>query len=195
MHGISLKALLLGVVLTATLAFTGCGLQVRSITLVEAIEVPSKETLGDDADPEWIAYLAGQDYEINEALCDLDMLQETLAARLPNFIAERIVVRSARVVSLEFAAQEGNFASINEMSAVVSIDDDRYMFSSGYQSDGFGSNVRLRPRPRLNLADAINDPDISCVYTYMRIAGTLPEEELSFDVVLNFRLRLGFSLF
>ena len=57
MRGVSLKSVLVSGVVFAALMLTGCGLQVREITLLENIEVPTLETLGEDADPGWIEYL------------------------------------------------------------------------------------------------------------------------------------------
>jgi len=193
MYGISLRTALLCVVLTAALSFTGCGLQVRSITLVKGIEVPTQATIKDESDPGWIEYLNGQDYELNEQFCDLDKFQEELEKALPEFLAKRVRVRSVRVVTLEFTAEEGNFDSIKELDSILSVNDNHYSFYSGIREDGMGTSVKLRPKPRLNLADAVNDA--ACVNTYLRIAGTLPEEALRFNIVLNYRLRLGFSLF
>lgn len=193
MHGVSLKTVLVSGVMMAALMLTGCGLQVRSVTLLENVEVPTLAALGEDADPGWVEYLEGQDYEITEEFCDLNQVQEELTNLLPAFIANRIAVRSVRVVALEFEAQEGNFSSINELDTVLTVDEEYYSFYSGVRPEGLGNSVKLRPKPGLNLADAINDNE--CVKTYVRISGKLPEEALRFNVVLRYRLRLGFSLF
>jgi hypothetical protein len=193
MHGVSLKTLLVSGVMMAALMLTGCGLQVRSVTLIENFEVPSLETLGEDADPGWVEYLRTQEYEITEELCDLNQVQEELTDRLPAFLANRLTVRSVRVVALEFEAQEGNFNSINELDTVLTVDEEYYSFYTGVRPEGLGNNVKLRPKPNLNLADAINNNE--CVKTYVRISGELPEEALRFNVVLRYRLRLGFNLF
>ncbi len=195
MHGLSLKTIVVSVGIVFALMSSGCGLWVRNITVVEDFEIPTLATLGEDADPGWIEYLAGQDYEVNRQLCDLDVFQEELAARLPGFLAERIWVRSLRVVSLRFVAQEGDFTSIDTLDSVITVDGEHYIFASGVRPGGLGRGITIRPRPRLNLADAINDDRISCINTYFRIEGELPEDPLIFDVVLNYRLRIGFRLF
>ena len=183
----------MSVVIVSALALTGCGLQVRSVTLLENVEVPTLEALGTDADPEWIAYLEGQDYEMSEEFCDLNKVQEELEDLLPAFLAKRIKVRSVVVASIEFKAQEGNFNSIDELDTVLTVNGEHYSFYSGIRPEGLGEGVTLKPDSLLDLADAINNRE--CIDTYMRIGGGLPENTLKFNVTLNYRLRLGFSLF
>ena len=193
MHGISLRTVVMSVVVLSALVLTGCGLQVRNVTLLESVEVPTLEALGADADPGWVAYLAGQDYELTEEFCGLAEVQEEVKNIFPAFLAKHITVRSVQVTSLEFVAQEGNFNSINALDTVLTVDDEYYSFSTGPRPEGLGAGVKLNPNPPLNLADAINGDE--CIKTYMRISGKLPQNVLKFNVVLNYRLRLGFSLF
>lgn len=183
----------MSVVVLSALALTGCGLQVREVTLLENVEVPTLEALGADADPGWVAYLEGQDYELAEEFCDLNKVQEELTNSLPAFLAKRIKVRSVKVASLEFVAQEGNFNSINELDTVLTVDGEYYRFGTGVRPDGLGENVTVNPDPALNLADAINDG--ACINTYVRISGKLPTSVLKFNVVVHYRLRLGLSIF
>jgi len=193
MRVISAKSVMMSVVVLAALMMSGCGLQVRSITLLEDVEVPTLETLGEDADPGWVEYLEGQDYEMSEELCDLAQVQQELENLLPSFLAKRVKVRSVKVVSVDFEAAEGDFSSFNELDTVLTVDDVHYMFYTGVRPEGLGNSVRLKPEPPLNLADAINNGE--CVKTYLRISGTLPKKALRFNVVLRYRVRLGFSLF
>ena len=193
MRGVSLKSVLMGGVVLTALLLTGCGLQVREVTLLENVEVPTLETLGQDADPGWVDYLDGQDYELSEEFCGLAQVKEDLQNMLPGFLANIITVQSVSVVSLDFEAQAGNFNSINELDTVLTVDDEYYMFYTGIREEGLGDGVSLKPKPALNLADSINNGD--CINAYLRISGQLPETALRFNVVVRYRATLGLSLF
>lgn len=189
MRGVSLKSVLtIGVMFTA-LMLTGCGLQVREVALLENVEVPTLETLGQDADPGWVDYLDGQDYELTEEFCGLADVKEELQGRLPGFLANIIKIHSVKVVSIDFEAAEGNFSSITELDTVLTVDDEYYSFYTGVRPEGLGDGARLKPDPPLDLVDAINDGD--CINAYLRISGQLPENALRFNVVLRYRLSLG----
>ena len=193
MCGVSLKNVVLSGVVLAVLMMTGCGLQVREVTLLDNVDVPSREAIGQDADPGWIEFLDGQDYELTEEFCELAQVKEDLQNMLPGFLENLISIKSVKVVSVDFEAQEGNFDSINELDTVLTVDDVFYSFYTGVRPEGLGEGARLKPEPALDLADAINDGD--CISAYLRISGQLPENTLKFNVILRYRARLGLSLF
>ena len=183
----------MSIVVVAVLTLNGCGLVTRDATLLEGVEVPSIEVLGVNTDPEWIAYLEGQDYEIEKEFCDMNLIQEELEKILPAFLAKRAKIRSVKVVAIQYEAQTGDLNAITELDSVLTVDGEHYRFGTGVIPDGLKNKVTVRPDHALNLADAINNEE--CIGSYMRISGTLPENTLKFDVILRYKLRLGFSLF